>query len=220
MTEDHIVLAQKTDIVGVGSSNVNDRPYVIGTWVIPNTDSWMGCHFYNLYFKDDGAGGVLFKVALQGGLQFHNCAFEAAATDTITIELTNCDYDIKIDNCDFLRVAGASFSTAAIQIVDGASAFTTGITISNNRIYSDGIGVDWNEQTDVFDCWIRDNFFRTAAMCVDSDDTVGLVVANNHMVTLLEPADDTGNNFNIAYAVNNMVTGASSTLYIPTYSDD
>lgn len=220
MTEDHIVLAQKTDIVGVGSSNVNDRPYVIGTWVIPNTDSWMGCHFYNLYFKDDGAGGVLFKAALQGGLQFHNCAFEAAATDTIAIELTNCDYDIKIDNCDFLRVAGASFSTAAITIVDGASAFTTGITISNNRIYSDGIGVDWNEQTDVFDCWIRDNFFRTATMCVDSDDTVGLMVANNYMVTLVEPADDTGNNFNIAYAVNNMVTGASSTLYIPTYSDD
>lgn len=220
MTEDHIVLAQKTDIVGVGSSNVNDRPYVIGTWVIPNTDSWMGCHFYNLYFKDDGGGGVLFKVALQGGLQFHNCAFEAAATDTIAIELTNCDYDIKIDNCDFLRVAGASFSTAAIQIVDGASAFTTGITISNNRIYSDGIGIDWNEQTDVFDCWITDNFFRTATMWVDSDDTVGLMVANNYAVTLVEPADDTGSNFNIAYAVNNMITGASSTLYIPTYSDD
>ncbi len=220
MTEDHIVLAQKTDIVGVGSSNVNDRPYVIGTWVIPNTDSWMGCHFYNLYFKDDGGGGVLFQVALQGGLQFHNCAFEAAATDTIGLQLTNCDYDIQIDNCDFLRVAGASFSTSAIKIVDGSSAFTTGISITNNRIYSDGIGIDWDEQTDVFDCWITDNFFRTAGMCVDSEDTVGLMVIGNRMVTLVNAADNTSNDFHLEYAIDNIVTGGDpTTIYIPSPAD-
>ena len=221
MTEDHIVLAQKTDIVGVGSSNYNDRPYVIGTWVIPNTDSWMGCHFYNLYFKDDDGGGVLFSAALQGGLQFHNCTFEAAATDTIGIQLTNTHLDVKIDNCDFVRRAGASFSTAAIQIVDSTNAFTTGISITNNKIYSDGIGIDWNETTDVFDCWITDNFFRTAGMCVDAEDTVGLMVMNNKMLcTGAAVADDASNDFNILWAVNNQVTGNDSSLHIPTYTDD
>jgi len=218
ITEDITKLAQKTDIIGLGSNDAfNGLAKITGSWIIPDTTSYMGCRFYNMYFTDSGATPI-WDLDTQNGIEFHNCRFEATALTTIGLQLEECNR-IVVNKCLFTMFGTSrAFATACLVVVqDTDPAYE--ITIANSRFVTDHIGIDWNE-TATYDCWIRDNYFLTDGMCVDAEDTVGLMVVENRMVTTLEPADNTSNDFNIAYAIRNMVTGASSSLMIPTFSDD
>jgi len=224
ITEDLTKLAQKTDVIGLGSYNQYKQAGVMGAHVIEaaTTAHYMGCRLINLHFRDDGAGGILFDIPInQNGIEFIGCDFQSNATDTIGLRLGGC-HDTKITNCTFrTNTSGVGFSTAAIQILSGAGSLTN-VNISGNQINAGaGVGIDWNETTSI-NCWITNNYIHsTAAMGIDTDDEAGVMVYDNRILTSgLAQADDTSNDFNILYAGNNIVTGSNGTLYIPTFTDD
>lgn len=217
ITEDFTTGAQKTDIIGVGNNNPYNMPGIVGTWILDGVIAYPSMRFFNIQFYDDGAGGSLWDVTGIAGIEFHGCLFQANATSAVGLELNNCGHAKIVGNW-FGSPDGQNFTTAAIQIQNNATG-AIDILIAGNRIHSNAIGIDWNEPTNV-DCWIDSNRFFTATMCIDSDDATEIMVVDNLMITLVEPADNTSNDFNIAYAVNNMVTGASTSLYIPTFTDD
>lgn len=220
ITEDLTKLAQKTDVIGLGSTNQYKKAGILGDHVIEaaTTAHYMGCRLINMHFRGDG-GGILFDIPInQNGIEFINCEFQQNGGETIGLRLGG-NHDTKILGCVFRpNTSGLGFSTAAIQVQNGAGSVTN-INIDGNQIESSGIGIDWDETSNI-NCWIDSNRFFTTGMCVDSEDVTELMVVDNRMVTLVEPADNTSNDFNIAYAINNMVTGASTTLYIPTFTDD
>ena len=216
LEEDLVLLAQKTDVIGLGINNPYNKCGLKGDHVIPDTEAAPGCRFYNFQFWGDKSG-ILWDIDTQSGIEFHNCIFQANGTMDTGIEINNCPH-MRITNCEFGSADGQDFTASAILVPNDATGAINTI-IENNRIHSNAIGIDWNETTNV-NCWIRNNFFFTATMCIDSEDVTEVMVVDNRMITLVEPADNTSNDFNIAYAVNNMVTGASTTLYIPTFTDD
>ena len=224
LTEDLTKLAQKTDVIGLGSYNQYKQAGIMGAHVIEaaTTAHYMGCRLINLHFRDDGAGGILFDIPInQNGIEFIGCDFQSNATDTIGLRLGGC-HDTKITNCTFrTNTSGVGFSTAAIQILSGAGSLTN-VNISGNQINAGaGVGIDWNETTSI-NCWITNNYIHsTAAMGIDTDDEAGVMVYDNRILTSgLAEANDTSNDFNILYAGNNIVTGSTGTLYIPTFTDD
>ena len=224
ITEDLTKLAQKTDIIGLGSYNQYKKAGIIGAHVIEAaaTAHYMGCRIYNLQFRDDGAGGILFDIPInQNGIEFIDCDFQSNATDTIGLRLGGC-HDTKITNCTFrTNTSGVGFSTAAIQVLEGAGALTN-VNITGCQINAGaGVGIDWNETTTI-NSWIVGNYIHsTAAMGIDTDDEAGVMVYDNRILTSgLAQADDTSNDFNILYAGRNIVTGTGGTLYIPTFTDD
>ena len=222
ITEDLTKLAQKTDVIGVGSLNQYAKAGIMGAHVIEaaTTAHYMGCRIYNLQFRDDGAGGILFDIPInQNGIQFIGCDFQTNSTDTIGLRLGGC-HDTKVTACTFRdNTSGVGFSTAAIQVLEGAGALTN-VNISGCQISSDGIGIDWNE-TSTIDSWITNNYIVATGMGIDTDDEEGVMVYDNRILTpALAQADNTSNDFNILYAGNNIVTGTTGTLYIPTFTDD
>lgn len=208
ITEDFTKFAQKTDVVGVGSHNSYGMATIIGAWAIPDTINYMGCRFYNFQFYDDGAGGILFDIDTQSGIQFHGCRFHQNATDTIAILFEECGLDVVVDSCEFTWTNQNGWSTAAIQVFDDTDV-PTGIVISNNRIKSGAIGIDWDE-TNSLDCWIIGNYFATTGMPID-DEGDDVIVMNNRMVTLIDtdtPAN--GYDFNGEFASGNFLTGSGT----------
>jgi len=216
LEEDLVLLAQKTDVVGVGINNPYNKCGLKGDHVIPDSEAAPGCRFYNFQFWGDKSG-ILWDIDTQSGMEFHDCIFQANGTMDTAIEINNCPH-FKLMDSWLGSADGQDFTVAAIVVPDDATGAINTV-IKGNTIHSNAIGINWDETTNV-DCWIADNTFFTATMCVDAEDVTELMVVNNTMVTLVEPADNTSNDFNIAYAVNNMVTGASTTLYIPTFTDD
>lgn len=217
ITEDQTTMAQKTDIVGVGSHNSYAQATLIGTWAIADTTSYMGCRFYNLQFYDDGAGGVLWDVDTQSGIEFHECIFHQNSTDTIGLLLEEC-INVEVDNCRFTWTNQNGWSTAAIQVVQDTDT-ATGIRITNNIIMSNAIGIDWNETANV-DCWIIGNYIRSGTMLIDTDDSTNVNVLNNVGSTALAEADGTSYDFNILYAAGNVFTGSDETNTAPKIANN
>ena len=216
LEEDLVLLAQKTDVIGVGNNNPYNKCGLKGNHIIPDTEAAPSCRFFNFQFWGDQAG-IVWDVDTQSGLEFHNCIFQANASATIGIEINNCPH-LKLINNWFGSADGQDFTSSAIAVPQDATGAIC-IEIAGNKIHSNAIGINWDETTNV-DCWIVGNYFFTATMCIDAEDVTEVMVVDNRMITLVEPADNTSNDFNIAYALNNMVTGASTTLYIPTFTDD
>ena len=207
ITEDFIKLAQKTDIIGVGSNDAYGKAGVTGSWIIPDTVNYMGCHFYNVMFTDAGAT-ALFDIDSQTGLEFHGCLFDSGTATTIGLQIEESGWLI-VDNCEFSRVhASLGFATAAISVVDDTDAFY-GARISNNRINTAGIGIDWNE-TESYNCIISDNTIYATGLVIDceSDD---VTVVRNMLMTAVDCdtyAIGTGFDFDLKNAAGNILMGS------------
>lgn len=214
ITEDFTVLPKKCDVIGVGSNNPYNKPGIVGTWIIDGTATeGMSCRFFNVQFYDDGAGGSLWDVTSIGGLEFYNCLFQASATSSVGFEANDCGH-LKIVGCWFGSADGQNFTSAAIQ-VQNHSTGAFGILIKDNRIHSDGVGIDWNEATNV-DCWIDGNRFFTTTMIIDTDDAAEVMIVDNIGITLLAAGDNTAYDFDLAYAVGNIFTANNDTNNVPS----
>ena len=92
LDEDLTKLAQKTDIIGVGSCDDQPRCRLVGTHVIPDATGgidYMGCRFFNMDFRDDGASSN-WTITNQSGIEFHNCRFERQSDGTYGITANAC----------------------------------------------------------------------------------------------------------------------------------
>lgn len=206
ITEDITALAQKTDIIGVGSDDAFEKALIIGTWIIPDTVSYLGCHFYNMKFYDDGAGGALMDIDTQSGLEFHGCVFNANATDTIGLQVEECQ-NLKVIGCEFSdQGTNGGFTASAIKVVDDTDAVWN-YRITGCYIRSDGIGIDWDE-TGNEGSVAMDNVFDTAGLWIDEEGDK-LIVVKNIAITAVDTGTSTaGYDFSLAKAAANVQTGS------------
>lgn len=131
-------LAQKTDIIGVGSVDHLMGARIIGNHAI-DTTSYMGCRFINMIFKCPAAGGDLFTIPTQqSGITFENCTFDATSTAAAggAIIATAVE-SLTVKNCLFM----GQFSDAVIEIGAGAS---NSLHVEGNIIEGAEVGIEVN----------------------------------------------------------------------------
>lgn len=182
ITEDYTTMAQKTDIIGVGSNDGYKKAGINGKWVISDTVSYLGCRFYNLMFTDTGANAI-FDMDTQGGIEFHDCLFDSSALTTIGVNVKDCSFLI-VNKCEFSVVSATlGFATACIQVDDGDNSIY-GCRITNNTMQGYAIGIDWDD-TASYNCWINDNYIYSTGLTIDceSDD---VLVINNRLMTAID----------------------------------
>lgn len=215
--EDITALAQKTDIIGLGSNDFAPKAGISGNWAIPATTNYQGCRFFNMDFSDSAAGGVLFAIDGQAGIEFYGCTFDSAATDTIGLSITSSNW-IKVIGCEFGPVSGAGrgFSTAAIQVVSDDPVYQTRIV---GNYISGAVGIDWNETT-VNNILIDNNVFNVTTMFIDTDDLAGVIISNNVGITAAAEADNTSYDIDLAWAIQNHFTGNDESNRVPPLADE
>jgi len=207
--EDLTTMAQKTDIIGLGSNDgYPGYAEIRGTWIVPSTVSYPGCRFYNMMFVDAGATPI-WDVDGQYGLEFHNCIFNASAASTGGILASECSY-MKVDNCRFEAVSSSvEFDTYGIKIENDTNAIY-GVRILNSFIQTAGIGIDWDE-TESYNCIIDGCTIRSTGLWVDEEGD-GVIVQNNIAYTAVDCDTSTaGYDFLLANAANNLQIASGGT---------
>lgn len=172
-------LAQKTDIIGVGSYDHNPFPILIGNHVI--VGSFMGCRFINMGFQSLAAGGVIMTVPTTvSGMEFIGCSFygSTAVVATKAILATAVEM-LKISGCRFI----GRYSTATIDIGAGES---NGMLIENNLIESAAIGIKVSSTmtATIRFAMIKNNIFDVGTLCITDGGGNKVRVVNNSGVTL------------------------------------
>ena len=176
--EDHketlITLANKCDIVGVGSYDHRAHPMMVGNHVI-GAGAYMGCRFINMGFKSLAAGGAIMTVpTTTSGLAFIGCTFDGRTATAATYGLVaTAVEELIVDSCRFV----GKFSAAAISIGAGSSRM---LTIKNNYIDSGAVGILIDTAMTTADCgaYIVDNVFNVTTLVIN--DVAGkTIIANN-----------------------------------------
>lgn len=214
ITENLTKFSEKTDIIGVGSTNQHPRTRIIGTHVLEaiTADTYHGCVWHNIEFYGTGGGIIMDIPADQNGQSFHNCVFSAFAAATIGIRAVE-SHDMNIVNCRFgPNTSGVGFSTAAIQINAGS---VTNFLLQDCRIKTAGIGLDFNPTSgQAINCWATANDIYATGQTID-DESTNLFVTNNNLISAASEGTGSSWTFNIALAANNVSTGSGNTLDVP-----
>lgn len=166
--ENLVLLAQKTDIVGVGTTSCFLQPTLVGAHV-PISATGIGVRFINMRFKAPAAGGTIFTLnSTQRGIEFINCTFDATNTAAATSAIiATAVWFLKVKGCQFVGpFAGTVISIATgnaqgLEVTDnyieGAAngvSLATGVTSSPNHMLAarnimrvGGIGINDTDQT-------------------------------------------------------------------------
>lgn len=212
--EDLTKLADKTDVIGVGTAGTRAR--LIGTQA--PTDRTYATRMINWEFRDDGSTAMWTLTA--GGMEFHNCWFRQwyAITGTHGL-LINDPSDVVIDRCKFTEWHGTKFSTAAIELTTTVNAANVQNCYITNNIICGAEGIKVGEG--VFsDCWIANNHIDATTFCIRDisveSGAEGFFIVNNKMLTAANQAT-LGDvlDFNPYRAVDNILTGSTGTIRIP-----
>lgn len=212
ITEDLTKFAEKTDVIGVGSTGQHPRTRIKGTHVLEATtsDTYHACSWHNIEFYGQDNGIIMDIPANQNGQSFYNCVFTNTGTNTYGIRAVS-SHDMEIVGCRFdPNTISVGFSAAAIQINAG---IVTNFLLQDCRIWSSGIGLDFNPTVDTGrNCWAIDNVMRTVGMGIDSDSdhVMSLICIGNRMVTRVDTETYTaGFDFVESQAVGNVITGST-----------
>ena len=168
--ENLVLLAQKTDIIGVGSYNQFPRPGLTGNHV-PISATGIGVRFFNFHFN--AASGDIFTLdSSQRGIEFHNCYFDATPTCTGAIMATAVWF-LKIYNCHFV----GDFTDAVIELGAGNAQ---GLEIVGNYIEGDNQGIDFDAATTCSPnkVLIADNKIHTATECINDEASIAAIMNN------------------------------------------
>jgi len=181
-TEDLVLLAQKTYVIGVGSYNAKAQACLVGNHVPTGTTTTAyGTRFFNFRFMGDATtGGDIWTLdSTVSDLEFHNCIFHAAAATVCTAAI--------IDTASpFLGIYGCEFrglwSDACIEF--GAGAGLRGTRIIGNYIEGADVGIEIASGATVstgaslLDCIIKDNVINTAGLCIDDNADLAFIIGN------------------------------------------
>ena len=178
-TEDLVLLAQKTVIIGHGSYNQWKGCGLVGNHV-PISATGIGVRFENFYFRPPAGGGDIFTLdSTQRGIEFRNCTFDATNTaDASAAIIATAVWFLKIRGC---RIVGP-YSDAAIEIGAGNAQ---GLEIKGNYIEgaNQGIDISATATTSPRKGIISGNEIHTATECInDGNDVMALM--NNNCTTL------------------------------------
>ena len=169
-----ITLANKCDIIGVGSYDHKPYPEMIGNHVI-GAGAYMGCRFINMGFRSLAAGGAIFTVpTTTSGLAFIGCNFDGRSTVAATYGLVATAVEqLTVEGCRFV----GKFSVAAISIGAGEGRM---LMIRDNYIDSGAIGILVNASYVTTDCaaYIANNVFDVTTIIVN-DLSGKVTIVNN-----------------------------------------
>jgi len=179
-TENLVLLAQKTDIIGVGSYNQWMKPGLVGNHV-PISATGIGVRFFNWHFRPPATGGDLFTLdSTQRGIEFWNSVIDASSDTTPASGgiLATAMWYLRIINCQFV----GQFSDAVIQIGAGNAR---GLQILNNYIEGANAGIELNASTTCSPdkILIDGNKIHTATECINDAADIAMIT-NNRCVTL------------------------------------
>jgi hypothetical protein len=217
--EDLVLLAQKTDVVGVGSYNAKAKCALIGNHVPTGTTCSYGTRFFNFHFIANAAGGDIWTLdSTVSDLEFHNCTFYAGSTTAATAAIVDTAAPfLGLYNNEFI----GRFSDATIEF--GTGDGFRGTRIVGNYIEGANNGIELASGTtassgaSLLDGYIDKNIIHVAALTID--DNADIAFCTNNMLfsdatggTALAVAIDV----NVARCANNyLVTSVLNQLYPP-----
>jgi len=177
--EDLTKFAQKTDIIGIGSTDWKSKPALYGNHTVAATVAYQGCRFYNIQFRGPAAvGGDIITATGQHGLEFHGCEFEGGSTTPATAAIISIgSVHVKIDNCAFT----GAYSDSVIEIGTGQA---NNLQITNNYVQGAEVGIEvLSTATFVASEFglIKDNVISSALACITDGSDEVLVVGNRGM---------------------------------------
>ncbi len=211
LDEDLVLGAEKSDVIGVGTSGSFDRCILIGNHA-PRTTTTQGMRLYNMHFDSDTAGILWSLTAISSGIKFLGCTFGGRdAAQTSAILGTACTW-IEVGHCKW-ETNTANFTTACISIAAGAAV---GLNIHDNYIKG-SIGILINgSATNVGGSFLIDNNVIVAANACITDSADVAIVTRNMLISAL--ANSTITNVitsNVKKAAGNIVTGDTDTQSHP-----
>ena len=201
IAEDLDLLAQKTDIIGCGSSDPYAMACIRGNHV-PIT-SGDGCRFMNVRFRPTASEDLWTLATAPAGLAFIGCIFDAHyktftagsaidATANQHLKVLGCDFlgefsenfiDIGLGRVDQLRILGNIMIGSAVNgiMVTGATTVVQGRygLIADNIIYCPGITIDDGDNDTIIVA--RNTCISDAATGTASIDCDTRLAANNYI---------------------------------------
>ena len=207
-----ITLANKCDIVGVGSYDHRPTPMMIGNHVI-GAGAYMGCRFINMGFLSPAAGGVIFTVpTTTSGLAFIGCHFDGRSTTPATKAIVATAVEqLTIEGCRFF----GKFSTTTIDIGTGSSR---ALLIRNNLIESGAIGITVHASATCADAigQIIGNTFNVVTLVIDENSDKMAIIDNKGTTLAADSKLTSVIDFNAALSCNNLFTcGTGVTAIYP-----
>ena len=178
-TEDLVLLAQKTDVIGVGSFDKHPMTCVIGNHVPTGATASYGTRFFNIMFKGDATTGadIWTLDVYASGLKFIGCHFWAYAGTVATAAIVGVSSDhLEIVDCEFT----GGFTDATIEL----SVAQQGLRIVGNYVESAGVGIELlSTTTDAATIneeymLISGNTVYAATECIKDSAGLALVIDN------------------------------------------
>ena len=176
-TEDLELLADKTDVIGVGSWDRWKQPKIEGNHVV--TTQYDGCRFINCHFKDGDDGGDIFTAgSYVSGLSFIGCTFEGVEGPATAAIVATKPASLTIQDCKFI----GDFSDAAIEINGTGGA--NDLFIADNFIQgaNDGVEIKSTITTAAHPGYIIRNNIATTEICIN-DASSKMYVHDNFCIT-------------------------------------
>ena len=181
-TEDLVLLAQKTDVIGVGHHD-RYQTGLIGNHVPTGATASYGTRFFNFHFMGDATTGadIWTLDTYNVGLEFHNCFFDSVSGTAATAAIIAEDAeDLKIVGCEFM----GAFSDAVIELSAGNSR---GTRILSNYIEGANDGIHINSS--VIDdsggnqrgILIQGNVIRCATYAILDSSNIAMIIDNRCM---------------------------------------
>jgi hypothetical protein len=177
-TANLVLLADKTDVIGVGSYDHRPMAGIVGNHV--PVGAFMGTRFFNVDFRSPAAGGDIWTVPTTvSGLAFIGCEFDGASTTPATgaIVITTSER-FTIQDCRFY----GAFSDAVIEL---AGTEFNSLLISDNIIQGgqQGIDVKSTVTTSIRSGYILRNTINSVTEGIN-EASGKLYVNDNRVVTL------------------------------------
>ena len=213
LEEDIVLLPEKCDVIGLGSSDNYQKACIRGNHVPIGTK--VGCRFFNVRFRPAASGDLWTLASITGwGLEFWNCIFDAhyeAFTAPSAIDMTAAQY-VKIMGCEFL----GAFSGDVIDI--GAGSIDGLRIIGNNILGGADNGI---VATGTMTCvqgrngLVADNYIQVADKVID-DGADGVLYCFNNVGVSAENAGASAYVITSGYGANNIITCGDGTVSVPS----
>ena len=209
-TEDLVILAEKSDIIGVGRDTGIIGPTLRGNHVPVTTNCW-GSRWFNMNFAESDNGAIWTLTAVSASIQFHGCSFASRdSTATHGIHAVACG-ELVVDHCDFWADV-TKFTTGCIVLGAGDAARTR---ITNNFINGAiGVAIDGSMTSSIGQVIIDSNVMRVATFAMDDNSDLALFTRN---IVISDASNDTITNIvdEGAGSCGNIITGSNSTQTHP-----
>jgi len=176
-TADLVLLADKTDVIGVGSYDHRPMAGITGNHV--PVGAFMGTRFINVDFRSPAAGGDIWTVPTTvSGLSFIGCEFDGASSTPATGALVITTSErLTIQGCRFY----GAFSDAVIEL---AGTEFNSLLIADNIIQGgqQGIDVKSTVTTSIRSGYILRNTINSVTECIN-EASGKLYVNDNRCIT-------------------------------------